>query len=48
MSLPEDVVADIKSAMAKLTNAINAKTVADQQWGEWDLVLDQLADLLND
>lgn len=47
MSLPEDVVADIKSAMAKLNDAINAKTVADQQWGEWDLALEALADLLD-
>jgi hypothetical protein len=46
MSLPREVLADIESARTKLANAINLKTVADQEWGEWDLMLDVLAKLL--
>jgi hypothetical protein len=46
MSLPKEVLADIESAKTKLADAINLKTVADQEWGEWDLMLDVLAKLL--
>ena len=46
MSLPKEVVADIESAKTKLADAIRQKAVADQEWGEWDLVLDVLAKLL--
>jgi hypothetical protein len=47
MSLPEDVIADIRSAITKLNNAISAKTVADQEWGEWDLTIEKLEALLD-
>ena len=46
MSLPKEVLADIELAKTKLANAINRKTVADQEWGEWDLMLDVLAEIL--
>ena len=46
MSLPREVLADIESARTKLADAINIKAVADQEWGEWDLMLDVLAEIL--
>ena len=46
MSLPREVLADIESARTKLADAINVKSVADQEWGEWDIMLDVLAKIL--